>query len=152
MASKPLVTGIKDIDRRLRRLEPKVGRKVLRQAMRAALKPMVVTAKANAPRDSGELARSIKIRAPKKRKVGVIRLVVRAVPAKEKGLLVQHPKSGKWAMPNKAGFYGGFPEFGTKKQVGQHFMYHTFTSDALSVKDNCITLIRAGLDREIWKH
>ena len=56
------ITGAKELDKRLKRLEANVGKKVLRNALMHATLPVLQAAKAGALalRDSGALAASIK--------------------------------------------------------------------------------------------
>lgn len=60
--------GIGDVDRALKALEDEFGDKMARSkvlipAVREALKPVLIQAKANAPKDSGDLTRSLIVEA-----------------------------------------------------------------------------------------
>jgi HK97 gp10 family phage protein len=61
----------------LRRLSANIGRKIARKAARAAMKPIHKSAVTYAPRDTGLLAKGIKLRAAKSRKRGSIAFEVR---------------------------------------------------------------------------
>lgn len=73
-----ILTGVKEIDRKLKTLEPKLQKKVLRKAMRAGMKGIQQEIKARMPKDSGETARGVKTRAGKNQKRGSISIEVRS--------------------------------------------------------------------------
>jgi hypothetical protein len=66
------ITGFPVIDRKLRDLEPKLARKLVRQSARKAAAPVLATAQARCKRRSGALAKSLKIRALKRTRKAVI--------------------------------------------------------------------------------
>lgn len=66
-----IVTGDKEVNRRLAALEPKLQKKFARQATRAVAKKVAQEAKGLTPSISGRAKRTFKVRAIK-RKVGVI--------------------------------------------------------------------------------
>jgi HK97 gp10 family phage protein len=61
-----VLTGDKETNRKLATLIPRIQKRVLRQASRKALRPVAAAAKRNAPKDTGRLSRSLKIRAIKR--------------------------------------------------------------------------------------
>ena len=64
MASKPvIVTGIGELNEKLAKLTGPQAKAAIRKASRTALKPVAQAAKANAPRRTGRMAQSIKVRA-----------------------------------------------------------------------------------------
>jgi HK97 gp10 family phage protein len=71
--AKLIITGDRELNRMLRRLALKDGKKVVRAAARKAIKPVQLSAKQLAPKDSGQLRRAVKVRAlPRsRRRVGV---------------------------------------------------------------------------------
>src|SRR5438045_385111 len=99
------ITGVKEIDRALRSLPAKIAKKVIRQAMRTALKPVKDEVKLIAPKRSGNLAKSIKLKAGTRSRTK-IRLNV---------------SIGDRDFTGKT-FYGAMVELGTVKMEGQHFM------------------------------
>jgi HK97 gp10 family phage protein len=127
------IDGITEIRRAFRELPPTLAKKVIRQGMRTALKPVQAAAKALAPKDTGELARYIVVRAARARKRGVIALDVRVGEGDFKG----------------EQFYAAFPEFGTSKQPAQHYMERAFLQERNRAKDIAIREISAGIDREV---
>jgi HK97 gp10 family phage protein len=72
-----VVTGNKELDRKIKKLGPKLSSKIARNAARAALKPIHKDVISFAPRDTGEMAAGIKLRAAKSRKRGQIVLEIR---------------------------------------------------------------------------
>ncbi len=85
------VKGLKELDRQLKQLEPKLAKKVMRKAVSAGAEPIRKEARRLAPRRTGFLAKNI-IKSVKRRGSTVI------------------AKIGT----TKAAFYGIFVEFGTK--------------------------------------
>ena len=85
------VTGLKELDRKLKQLEPKLAKKALRKAVSAAAEPIRKEARRLAPRRTGFLARNI----------------IKSV--KRRGSIVL-AKIGT----SKDAFYGLFVEFGTE--------------------------------------
>jgi HK97 gp10 family phage protein len=113
----PIVTGIRSIDRKLRRLEAKVQRKIVRKAIKNALKPVLDEVKANAPVETGETRDNIKIRAGKSRR-GVVRQEVRV---------------GDKQIPE--GFAAAFTEFGTSEVPAHPFMGPAFDDEGPAARD-----------------
>lgn len=92
------VRGHRQVIARLGKLEKKIARKILSQSARMAMRPILAAAKSNAPRDSGALARSIRMRAMKRNRRG--RIGVRVMTSQE------------WFKGDQ--YYGAFQEFGWK--------------------------------------
>ena len=70
------ITGDKAVDRRLKKFTLKLQKKIFRKVVRKAAEPVLATARANVPVDSGDLKKSLKVRAMKrsrrnKNRVGV---------------------------------------------------------------------------------
>ena len=59
--------GAGDVEKLLSKLPDKIGAKVLKQSMRAATKPMVKQAKSLAPKRTGKLQKSIKVKDSRKK-------------------------------------------------------------------------------------
>lgn len=91
------VRGDKQVIRRLKQFTPNLQRKILRTASRAAAKPVLSAARANAPLRTGRLKSSLKVRAIPKSRVRV-------------GIRVA---TGAGWFKGKE-FYGAFQEFGWK--------------------------------------
>lgn len=94
------LTGARELDLALRNLDRKIARKLVRQALRAGAKIIRDEAQQNAPVLSGQLKKSIKVRAAKSRRRGVIRLQVQTA-------------DGDYAGDE---FYASFIEYGFMKQ------------------------------------
>lgn len=67
--NKNIVTGVKELDRQLHQLIPRLQKKALRPALRESSKILQRRMKANAPKDKGKTVRSIKIRSMKRSRV-----------------------------------------------------------------------------------
>lgn len=80
-----VITGVKAIDRRMKMLPDRLKKKVIRQAIRKALKPVQVAVKAQAPVASGQTKRAVRIRAVKSKKRDRIALEVKIGAGDYKG-------------------------------------------------------------------
>lgn len=127
-----VITGLDDIDRKLRTLEPRVAKKVLRQAMRKAMKRVQTMVKELAPERSGELKRAIKVRAARRTRKKQIRINVRIGKGDFKGDT----------------YYGAMVEYGTKKQQGQHFMETAFKLAGARAREDAIEAITQGIEEQ----
>jgi HK97 gp10 family phage protein len=90
--------GDKQVMARLKGIAPRLRKKALTKAARMAMRPLLQAAKANAPKASGALRKSIKMRAMKRNRRGVVGVYVATGEKFFKG----------------DQFYGGFQEFGWK--------------------------------------
>jgi HK97 gp10 family phage protein len=93
------IQGGRELERALRALPGKVAKKIVRKALRAGAKPIQQDAKARAPKKTGKGAKSIKVRATKRRRKGTI------------GISVQ-TSAGDFAGDE---FYMSFLEYGFNK-------------------------------------
>ena len=131
MAAKTIfVTGDKEVDRKLAALEPTVQRKVGRKALRQAVKAIVLPkAKADAPIDTGALESSLTVRAmPRSRKARI-------------GYVVQ-TRDGAF---KGAQFYGGFQELGTKYMEADPFLRPALYSSEGEIRDVLLGALRNEL-------
>lgn len=128
-----VITGIKEIDRKLKRLEPKVQKKVLRQSMRSGLKVMAAEVKSQVPVETGLTRSAVKVKAVKRKKRGSIELEV-AVGSKP-GLTKQS---------------GGKPVFYPAVVEYKHdpFMRRSFTAKGEEARQTTMRLLRDGIERE----
>lgn len=90
------VYGDKQIMLRLKGVIPRLRRKVLMQSSREAMKPLLGAAKKRSPHKSGTLRKSLKMRAMKRNRRGLIGVHIST--------------SDKWFGGDE--FYGAFQEFG----------------------------------------
>lgn len=122
------IEGAKELEKTLLGLEPKLGKKIIRQAMKKAAKPIHAAARQMAPVVTGALRKSIKIRVMKRKK-------------HRYGVVIG--TAAKWFTGET--FYGAFAEFGTKKQPAKPFLrpaFDAYHKDALKI---FISEIRKGL-------
>ncbi|APW60489.1 HK97-gp10 family putative phage morphogenesis protein [Paludisphaera borealis] len=124
------VSGDKDVINALKSLGSKVEKKVLRQAMRAGMRPMLAAAKADAPEDTGHLKSSLVIRAAKTKKRGAIALEVR-------------PDEKKYPPGD---YYPAQVEYGTSDTLPNPFMADAFASTGETAKSIALGMIAAGID------
>jgi hypothetical protein len=100
MATKPvIVTGSEELNRKLADLKGSKAKQAIRKSSRTALRPVAEAAKSNAPRRSGRLAKSIKVRALERSRSRVGSRVT---------------SSGSDNQFKGRTFYGGFQEYGWK--------------------------------------
>lgn len=122
------VVGLRLIEKKLKLLEPKIAKGIVRKNLRAAAKPILKAAKANCPVLTGRLRKSLKIRVLKKRK---------------SSYALQVSPSKGWAKGEE--FYGGFVEFGTVDMPAQPFVRPAFDVHKKSSQKILIDGIKAGL-------
>jgi len=65
------LTGVKQLDSKLAKLDSKLGKRTLRRSQKQVLKPILQDAKANAPVDTGEYKAGHKIRAGRRSRVNL---------------------------------------------------------------------------------
>lgn len=96
------VLGDKRLQKKLNALEPKVQRKLLGKAMRAAMKPVLSQARQNAPHGSSLLGRKIRLRKAKVKSKHGQAFLVRTPTRAEAGI----PKhwTGYWPAAWEYGF------------------------------------------------
>lgn len=111
------ITGIKEIDDKLRDLPAKVIKKLAKSGLREAMRPLLATAKRNAPRRTGALRKNIKLRV-------MTRL-------RNKKSAVGMRVSGGEDFKGET-YYGGFQEFGWQpkgegpKVPPKHYMTNAY--------------------------
>lgn len=136
---KIVVTGIREIDRKLRQLGPKLANKIARQALRKGAKRFAGAAKAEAPVGQGPLRAGIKARAGKRsRKAISVNVVLGAdqfpaAVARSRGFL--YP----------AGVELGEPGEGREPDP---FMERAFDGNENGVRTQLEKDIRDGIERE----
>jgi HK97 gp10 family phage protein len=105
------ITGVKEIDRALRRIPQEMQKKALKQGLTAALKPVRKAIQADAPVKTGNLRRSIQIKLSKGRKTGMLWV---AVGWRKKKKSDKPPKPG---VDTRDAFYTPFQEFGWGSKI-----------------------------------
>jgi HK97 gp10 family phage protein len=106
------IKGAKELEKKLLSFEPKIGRKIVRNALRKAAKIILIAAKANCPVVTGDLKKSLRVRAMKKKK-------------HRYGVMVA--TSAGWFKGKT--FYGAFVEYGTSRMPAKPFMRPAFDSE-----------------------
>jgi HK97 gp10 family phage protein len=130
MPAKPFaidVIGAPELKAVLAALEPKVAKKLTRQAMRKAQKIVLADAKRLVPVDTGQLKKSLSIRALKRSRSRF-------------GVSVQ-TKEGLFKGEQ---FYGGFIELGTKKMQARPYLRPALYDNEARVRE-----VFAGSLREL---
>ena len=136
-----IVTGIREIDRKLRQLPGRVQKKVVRQAMRAGLKVVMQEVKAQSPVDTGTTRKAVQTRAVKKKKRGAIELEVR--------ILATDMTKRTSARTGKTVFYPAIVEYGHDKTPANPFMLRAFNAKGETARKTTLAHLLAGLNREI---
>lgn len=124
------IKGLKETLKNLKELEPKVQKKVVRKALREGTKIVAAEMKGEAPVETGQLKRSIKIKAGKRKKNS---LSVKVETDKEN-------------FPDQ--YYSAFVEFGTSKQPAQHFMENAFKSKEDEARARMVEALKEGIEKE----
>jgi HK97 gp10 family phage protein len=125
------IKGAADINRKLRNLPARVGKKVIRQSMRLALKPVRAQVQQEAPKASGKMAKVVKIRSGGRGRKGAI--IMRITLTKD-----QFDK-----------FYAAFRALGTKKMKGDPFMQRSVKMKREEAIRIARAQILAGVEREV---
>jgi len=130
------ISGEKELIRSLDSLEPKVAKKIVRQALRPAMKEIITNAKGRAPVDSGALKKSLVTRAARRsrRNIGVLGIV---------------------RAERKANYYAAPVELGHKKKSGAIVPEQPFLRGAFdSLKDKAFRAVVNGFwsgIKEAWR-
>jgi HK97 gp10 family phage protein len=103
------IEGGRELDRALKKLPRALARKIIRQSLREAARPIVEEAKSRAPVLTGQMRDSLRVRAGKRRK-GQASMAVQT-------------KDGDYAGDT---FYAAFYEYGTSRQPARPFMRPAF--------------------------
>jgi HK97 gp10 family phage protein len=133
-----VVTGIKEIDSKLKTLEPKIQRKVLRQAMRSGMKLVFQEALQRVPVLTGLLKKNIKLRAMKRKR-------------NRAGLLVQVKSDEGLVKVSKAGtryWYPAAVEWGHGTVPPHPFMRPAYDIKGPEAKDKTMAELLEGTLRE----
>lgn len=124
-----VVTGDKAIDRKFKKLGPKLSTKIARKAARVVMKPMHKDAIQFAPKDTGELAKGIKLRAAKSKKRGAIMFEVRT--------------------EGPHGYLAVFNEYGGRHNPAKPFMRKSFEMNKDQARARLLQLIWEGIRKEL---
>lgn len=127
------VVGAPELKAQLAALEPKVAKKLTRKAMREAQKIVLADAKRLVPVDTGQLRKSLAIRALKRSRSRF-------------GVSVQ-TKEGLFKGEQ---FYGGFIELGTKKMEAKPYLRPALYDNEAKVRETFADSLREFI-RELPK-
>ena len=101
-----VLTGDAELNRKLKKLSGKEAKKVVRKSLRPALKPVLQEARGNAPKDTNNLSKNIKIK---------------SIPRSRTYIGARVTSGSKKAKPGNENsgdaFYGAFLEYGTKPRA-----------------------------------
>lgn len=126
------IVGVKELERALAQLPKSVSKGVLRSALKTAGQPVVAAAKANCPRDRGDLAESITIRSTLSRRQRRRRRVRQRFAAE----MFIGPS---WPQ----GAHGHLVEFGTSKMPARPFLRPAWDANKRRALDT--------IGKEIWR-
>jgi HK97 gp10 family phage protein len=137
------IKGLDQVNKKLRRLPAKLGRTVIRKAMRQSLKPVQARVRELAPAGkTGQIKGGVRILAARARKG---RVTVRVVIGKG------------WFKGDS--FYAGFQEYGWQPGrrggtrgrhiAGKHFMRHAYEQAGPAAKGDAEARILAGVLAEL---
>ena len=124
------VIGLNLIERKLKNMEPKLAKKIVRSSLRKAAKPVLQAAKANCPYLSGDLKKSLKVRALKKRKHSY-------------AVGVSSSNKKHWYKGDQ--FYAAFIEFGTNKMPARPFLRSAYDTQGERARKILINELKAGI-------
>jgi hypothetical protein len=133
-----IVTGIRQIDRKLHTLPLRLQKKVVRQSIRKGLKLINADVKATVPVLSGLTQANVKTRAVKKRKRGQIEIEVRVASAP--GLIKISGKTGKKV------FYPAIVEY-----KHNDFMKRSYVSKGEAARQVTLYALLVGVEQEAGK-
>jgi len=126
--------GFEALDRKLRRLEKRAAKKVLKRGLRSGAKVIQREAKSRAPVLTGATRKSIRVRAMKKQKRGVV------------GISVRTSKFDNLFTGDQ--YYAAFVEFGTSRMEAKPFLEPAFEARKHEASETIKREVAAGIARE----
>lgn len=121
--------GLPEVEKALLALDKKVGKKLLTQAMRAAMKPMKAAVQADVPVVSGDMKRAVRIKALPRSRTSF-------------GVSVQ---IGDKDFQGKT-FYAAMVEYGTSKQAPQGNLRRAFDATQAQSIQIATDTLKQGLN------
>ena len=129
---------IKRLVKGLHNVEPKLRKKVLTKSLRTAAKPIAATVKSNAPKESGQMKRAIKVRAGRRSRSSVrMRILSKTDWYKGDDFYLSFIEFGwhigkRKSWMRQGGSWSGVGSKGdTRKHIpGQHFFEKAYNSRA----------------------
>lgn len=137
------IRGLKEVSAKLRRVEPALGRKIIRRAFRQALKPVKARVRDLAPVKTGQTKAAVKVLAGRSRRG---RITMRVVIGKG-----AYKGDQYYAAYQEYGFrLGSRKRGGSRPQIeGKHFMKRAFDETADKARDDAERLILEGVMAEL---
>lgn len=159
------VEGLRELDKALGELTKATARNTLRRALTSAAEPMRAAAERNAPMDTGELKRSIKLSSKIDNRVGKAEYAAVMRAGGTRSAASQALRDARRAKgigesfaevfmgPEKTGKRGSIKamvqEFGSKKQAAQPYMRPAFDSEAQTVINNVGKELAKEIDKSV---
>lgn len=144
------LTGEREIVRALRNLSRGQQNKAFRKSFRTAAKHIRDRAAAKAPRDTGRLARSLKVRAGRRSREGPsITIISEGANTTSKGA-PKRSRAKRLGQFRGETYYGGFVEYGTSRQAAQPFLRPAFDETLAATESTVRRELAAEIDR-IWR-
>lgn len=113
--------GDKELQRQFQQLPLVVQRKLLRQSFRAALRPVLAAARARAPKVTGRMARTLRLRAMKRRR-GQLGLMI-----------ISGTREALGIPPDSRSYYPAHVELGTSQMPAEPYLRPSFDSQRESM-------------------
>ena len=111
--AKIILSGVPELDRKLKLLAANMANKITRGALRTAGKQLLEKTKAAAPVDTGRLRKGLKLKALKRSRT-------------RSGVMIQTPsREALGIKPGDKSYYPAAVEFGTDKKAANPFMRGT---------------------------
>jgi HK97 gp10 family phage protein len=139
---KVVVTGIPEIDRKLKKLAPAVQRKVVRKAMRSGMKLVLVEAQVNVPVLSGLTKENLEIHQAKPKR-GQMTMLVRV--KKNEGFIKTSKKGERAFYPADVEFGHGGP----RPAEPHPFMRPAYDTMGPAARDQTLTELLDGTMAEV---
>lgn len=139
----PRITGARDVDRALARLEPRLAKKGIRRGLRVGAKMLQAEAVARAPAGDSEAAREAHRRfgtEPLKRQVKV-----RAAKRSRRPAIGMKVEIGAKTPQPPGAFYAAFKHHGTARMEGDPFAREAFDAKKDAAEAAVVDGIRADL-------
>lgn len=134
-----VVTGVPEIDRRLRKLPGRLAAKVVRRAMDKEARATAKAVKSNTPVLSGTTKRNVKATRTKSTRRG--------------NLSARVLVNWKGVAYFRDGFYPAFVEYGapSRNVEAERYMEEVYDSRAVPARDEIMREIKSGIDSEVKK-
>jgi len=142
------ITGLADLERRLKELPDKLAKNVLRGAVRAGAAVIQKEAKSLCPASAeahylGKGSKRVLIQPGELKKKGI---KVRSAPRKESQYAITY-----WVYWSKKHWYGKFLEFGTSKMSRKSFLRPAFDSKKEAATAAIRDYMATRIDKELGK-